>query len=247
MTSLRRRPGARQLQGFSLVELMVSLTIGLLISIASFSAYLGAAGASKMAEAQGRMNEDAQAALIILTQQLRMAGSNPNQADRTDASRHNPLYQPYAGATFSSLPTSFTLSSFSIRGCDGPFQDAITPSSLDQLVCGSELGQPDAVAVSYEADRFNTVATRGSNLPSDCLGHPLRPITASFASGATTAPYYIADNRFYIGASANNVAPSLYCKGNGLDSTPLGGRSQHRDGGRLPERFGNHPTDISGQ
>ena len=133
---MRRRlssPGSRYSHGFSLIELMVSLTIGLIISVAAFAAYLGIAAASRMAEAQGRMNEDAQAALTILTQQLRMAGNNPDQSNRVDnpnptlSSRHNPVYFPtptYAG--FALSPATFTLSSFIIRGCDGTFSNITT-------------------------------------------------------------------------------------------------------------------------
>ncbi|MCL1481797.1 MAG: hypothetical protein MH213_11135 [Marinobacter sp.] len=60
-----------------MIELMISLALGLIILVAVLSAYTGAAAAAKMAEAQGRMYEDGQAALTILTQQLRMAGNNP--------------------------------------------------------------------------------------------------------------------------------------------------------------------------
>ena len=72
---MKRNPPSAALQsGFSLIELMVSMTIGLIIMLAVISAYLGSAGASRTAEAIGRMNEDAQMALTILSQQLRMAG-----------------------------------------------------------------------------------------------------------------------------------------------------------------------------
>jgi type IV pilus assembly protein PilW len=218
MTHGYRLPGVRNQRGFTLIELMVSLTIGLLISVAVFSAYLGAASAARMSEAQARMNEDAQAAMIILAQHLRMAGSNPTQANRTDATHYNPLYLPYTGEEFSSKPTSFALSSFSLRGCDGPFRDVTTTASLDQLVCEPQPDQPAMIAVSYEADRFNTIPTLSGNLPTDCLGNALSPVTAKFDSGATTESYYLADNRFYIGAASNSGAPSLYCKGNGVDS-----------------------------
>ncbi|NDD14198.1 MAG: pilus assembly protein PilW, partial [Betaproteobacteria bacterium] len=60
---------------------MISMTIGLVIMGAALSAYQGTATASRVAEAQSRMNEDAYAALELLSQQIRMAGANPKQAN----------------------------------------------------------------------------------------------------------------------------------------------------------------------
>lgn len=227
MTHHRVAAGSRSCQGFSLIELMVSMIIGLIISIAAVSAYLSASGASRMAEAQGRMNEDAQAALTILTQQLRMAGNNPDQVNRIDnddptlSSRHNPVYLPMP--TSPGFTTTFALTAFGIRGCDGVFSNITAAPALDQLLCAPDDAQPDSIAVSYEADTFNTVPTPG-NLPTDCLGIPLTsntaflPTLASSAAVNATVTYAVADNRFYIGTSA--AIPSLYCKGNGINSTP---------------------------
>ncbi|NMM28349.1 MAG: prepilin-type N-terminal cleavage/methylation domain-containing protein [Glaciimonas sp.] len=226
-------PKSQYLKGFSLIELMISLTIGLIITVAVFSAYIGASGASRMAEAQGRMNEDAQAALIILSQQLRMAGNNPDQASRVDdvdptlansvrSSRHNPVYLPtptYAG--FALSPAAATLSSYRIRGCDGTFSNITTSTNLDNLTCAA--GTTDSIAVSYEADIFNTLPAGG--IPTDCLGQGLSQITATLPTlvgGATVnanVTYYVAENRFYIDTSAS--IPSLYCKGNGGATQPL--------------------------
>lgn len=223
-------PGAFYHRGFSLIELMVSLTIGLLMVTAIFSAYLGTSTASKTADAQSRMNDDAQAALIILTQQLKMAGNNPDRANRIDnddsslSSRRNPLY----GAT--TFPTgTFTTSNFSIRGCNGPFNNTTSAASLDSLDCtGSVTTSPDAIAINYEADSFNTIPTvqASGKLPTDCLGKNLFPISALLPTvvGAgtvsATVTYAMADNRFYIGTSTALGVPSLYCKGNGGGSTP---------------------------
>lgn len=205
--------GAQHLKGFSLIELMVSLAIGLLILAASLSAYLGASKASKLAQAQGHMNEDAQAALNILTQQLQMAGNNPIQAGRTYVSRSNPVYAPTVFAT-----GSYVTSDFAVRGCDGPFSNVTTAARIDDLRC--EDGTSGFVAISYEADVFNTVPT--DNLPTDCLGFKLEKITATFpALPPTTADYYVADNRFYIATAAPRDSPSLYCRGNGVGSTAL--------------------------
>ena len=228
-------PGLQSSQGFSLIELMVSVTIGLIITIAAFSAYLGAATASKIAEAQARMNEDAQAALSILTQQFRMAGNNPERENRIGSSdpmlssRRNPVYAPaYAVATplvqtYGGVTTPFLLSAFAIRGCDGQFSNLTTAARLDDLACVSNTSQPDSIVISYEADLFNTVGT----VPTDCLGNRLPIITAmlpTFTQAGTppvvtsslgVVTYAVAENRFYIGTSRNIVSPSLYCKGNG--------------------------------
>jgi type IV pilus assembly protein PilW len=187
-----------------------------MIAAAAFSAYLGAAGTSKAGEAQGRMNEDAQAAITILTQQLRMAGGNPNQPNRTDKSRRNPVYMPYDLTTFKMAPP---LSTFSIRGCDRTFSDIATATRLDDLNCAAGANvSPDSIAVSYEADTFNTVPT-AANLPTDCLGVKLKEITPDWNDPVTEPSYYVASNLFYIGTSPSIVAPSLYCKGNGVASS----------------------------
>ena len=213
--------GPHQLKGFSLIELMVAMAIGLIIAAASFSAYLGASGASRTAEAQSRMNEDAQAALSVLTQQLRVAGGNPNQPGRTDKSRRNPVYNPYDPATFAVLPLTFALSSFSIRGCDGKFSNIATATGLDDLNCVSGANAlPDSISVSYEADAFNSISTT-AKLPTDCLGVALKKAVATFPLEAPPGPYpyYVANNLFYIGTSGSVLSPSLYCKGNGIAST----------------------------
>lgn len=222
MNQPRLSPAAWRLQGFSLIELIVSMAIGLIVLAATFSAYLSGSGASKIAEAQGVMNEDAQAALSILTQQLRMAGNNPDQPNRTDLSRRNPVY-----AASGYPPSSFETSNFTIRGCDGLFDNSTTANRLDDLQCPAGASTlPDAIALSYEADRFNTVPTVvPSNLPTDCLGVKLKLIIATLpvvgSTGAADAPvsYAVADNRFYIDRLSPGGAPSLYCKGNGDAST----------------------------
>lgn len=221
MTRHRLSSGLRYIKGFSLIELMISMVIGLIIMVAAISAYMGASGASRVAEAQGRMNEDAQAALTILTQQLRMAGNNPDQANRVELSRRNPVY----GAT--TYPTgTFTTSNFIIRGCDGKFSNITTAADLDNLTCVAGTSTlPDSIAINYEADKFNTAPTTGG-VPTDCLGNGLGTITATLptvvgAGTSTTAvTYTVADTRLYIGTSTAIVSPSLYCKGNGGASTP---------------------------
>ena len=229
-------------RGFSLIELMVSLTIGLVIAIAAFSAYLGASSSSKMTDAQSRMNEDGQAALAILAQQLRMTGNNPRQGNRLDPYGRNPVYtdqQPLTHTFVLGTATTFaftlstgtyTLANIRIHGCDGTFANVTsTTATIDSLnrstcVTGTSTTPADSIAVNFEADPYNTIPTSGG-LPTDCLGNGLTPISATLPIVTTTAPptstitYYMAENRFYIGTSAAILSPSLYCKGNGGSGT----------------------------
>ncbi len=230
--------GLRGQLGLSLIELLVSMAIGLIIMVAAISAYLGSAGAGRMAEAQSRMNEDAQAALSILSQHIRMAGNNPDQPNRVDnadptlSSLRNPVY----GVTSLPLAGTHTMSLMAIRGCDGTFTNInstnASTTGIDSLVCvaGGTNTVPDSIAVSYEADRFNTIPT-ASGLPTDCLGNSLPIVTATVstidnAGAVVSSPnntYSVADNRFYVGTAtvAGVVTPSLYCKGNGGSSIPM--------------------------
>jgi type IV pilus assembly protein PilW len=221
--------------GFSLIELMISLTIGLVIAIAAMSAYLGSATASKMSDAQSRMNEDAQAALNLIVQQLRLAGANPVQANRADTFRHNPVFDPtYVGGTstvygtttlaglgITVVPGTYTMSAFPIRGCDGTFSNITSAANLSSLTCaGTTTTLPDSLAVSYEADKFNTIAT-SAGLATDCVGGALSATSATFPSGgSTTATWAVADNRFYVKSSSSGI-PSLYCKGAASSEQPL--------------------------
>ena len=229
MTRHSLSPGSRRSQGFSLIELLVSMTIGLIIVAAAGSAYLGASSAGKVADAQSRMNEDAQAALNILTQHLRMAGNNPIQGGRAAAFRNNPIFDPtYVGGTstaypsmaYTVSPTTYTTSNFSIVGCDGKFSNLTTTTLADLACAGGTTTLPDSIAVSYEADRYNTVPT-AAGLPTDCIGQTLNTVTATFSSPAgTQGTFTVADSRFYIGTSTGIVSPSLYCKGNGGTALP---------------------------
>lgn len=207
-----RHPRLNPMQGLSLIELMVSMVIGLVLMISIVSAYLGSSGASRVAEAQARMNDDAQAALTVLTQQLRMAGNNPKQLNYTAAAPRNPVYS--------------TTATMAVRGCDGTFSDVTTATDIPSLTCAGG-ATPHSIAVSYEADRFNTVPTAVGGTPTDCLGQSLTVINTTTAvwDGAAAVPtnvtYTVADNRLYIGNATVSgvVTPSLFCKGNG-NATP---------------------------
>lgn len=214
-------------RGFSLIELMVSLTLGLVIMTAVLSVYLGASDAGKISDMQSRMNEDGQAALSILSQHIRMAGNNPVQPQRINeltpqkSSLRNPIYQPAPALTNYSVTPNARLTNV-IRGCDGTRQDIKLATDIDQLDCtsGNWISErTDAIVITYEADTKNTlVSTNG--LPTDALGAELPAITVKDMLGADTEKIpdfkiYVADNRFFLSSSVSGSGMSLYGFGNG--------------------------------
>ena len=216
--SANRRSAQR---GVTLIELLISITIGMIIMVAVIGAYIGASGAGRSAEAIGRMNEDGQAALTILTQQLRMAGVNPSQPDRSSAT----LGFSARGNTVP-LHNSVT-NAYAIRGCDLKFSNVTANVTPSGLTCGHATGSagPDSISISYEADRYNTVPTT-AGVPTDCMGSGITPSAANYLKSDGVTPMavtiYEAENRFYIGTSTYVRNPTLYCKGNAtLNEQPL--------------------------
>lgn len=210
-------------QGLSLIELMVSITIGLVLMIAITSAYLGSSNATALAGIQGRMNEDAQAALSILSQHIRMAGNNPRQPNYTEPTIRNPVFDA-------------AVDPYAIRGCKSLPADILAAASVKDLTCSTSTNAVPFIAVRYEADAYNTVPTT-AGVPTDCLGNALTAQTWNptvyrpAASGGTAAnkfqwntnpaTYYVADNRLFVYQAAGSSTSSLYCKGNSATPQPL--------------------------
>lgn len=189
----RSRPRHR---GVTLVELMVSLVIGLVIMLAVSQAYLGASASSRLVETQARMNEDAQTALAVLVQQIKLAGANPLRTDRAAGSVRNPVTATYI-----------------VRGCDTGFSNVTSATAIDNLNCAHAAAStgPDALAISYEADPFNTVRN-ASGEPTDCVGMGLKSTTVSVTTTAgisTNTTMYVASPVYYI--DTTNTPRTLSC------------------------------------
>jgi type IV pilus assembly protein PilW len=202
--NLRRSPASQD--GLTLIELLVSMVIAMIVSLAAASVYLNAAEASRFSDEQQRMHEDAQAALNALTQHLNLAGTNPIQPNRASNFRRNPLTDTMA-----------------VRGCDGVATNITTTGTISSLACAtpSSATEADSIAVRYEADTYNTDSINAR--PTDCLGASLTTATASVSAvsggaiSTVTASFFEAENRFFI--SQQNSVPSLSCHGNGGGSS----------------------------
>lgn len=178
-------PGLRQ-QGFTLVELLISIALGIVVIGAMLVMYTTGASASRYAAAQGQMNEDAQMALSVITQELRKAGYNPRRPTGATSTAVNDLGQGGWG----------------LFACPNGFTDNTT-LLVSGLTCNAG-GSGGALAIVSESDLVSGRNT-AANLPMDCIGVGI----ASQGISITGGNYYTAQSRLYI---ANNA---LNCLGSG--------------------------------
>lgn len=178
--------------GFSLLEVMVSLVIGLVVVGAVLVSYMASGKAGKQQVAYAEMNENAQIALGILSRDLLLAGySNPTGIN---ASAAVPPVKTFS-KNFAGRP---------VFGCDQGF---VTPNTLGAVACGTT-GTP-SLEVAYEADLTNTVPTSSAPTePSDCLGNRL----------SATGAFYVTYNRYYL-SSGSTGRSELHCASAAKDSS----------------------------
>lgn len=178
-----------KMQGFSLVELLVSLVIGLVVVGAVLISYVGSGQTGRLQSAYAEMNENAQIGLSILSRDLLLAG-----------------YAQPTGVT--GIPPnqvfSRTYSGNAVFGCENGF---VSPNTTGAVACNIGAGTP-ALEVVYEADLTNTVPTSGA-VPSDCLGNQLRPVAGTLP-GPPAIDYYHTYNRYYLATGATGRS-ELYC------------------------------------
>ena len=183
-------PLTRRQRGLSLIELMVSLVIGLVVVGAVLAAYVGSGTSSRHTQALTQITEDASVAMNVIRAQLSMAGySRP-----LSVSASNQFTRAYGGPA--------------LYGCDSAFRGMANP--IDALDCDSARSASDSIAMAFEADsgaNGNSVTSGG--IPLDCLGNALP------RSGVPPDDYYLSYSRFYVDQPAGASARGLYCLGPG--------------------------------
>ena len=191
-------------RGRTLLELMISISIGLVVIGAVFVVYLGTTASSRQSSANNRISEDAAIAMAILGNNLRMAGYSPPRA----------LFSPGSAlvdGVKAVVPDRHYVGP-AIRGCDFGFSSAANVA-FDLITCNpSSSPGPAAFVVRYEGDAFNTIPIPISGNPSDCLTNG---ITANTVSTYDATSYKLVESRFSVDTSASNGTPELYCAGSG--------------------------------
>lgn len=168
-------PHRSRQRGVSLIEVLVSLVIGLVVVGAVLLSYITSGQTNRLQAAYSQMNEDAQIGLGILSRDLLLAG-----------------YARPTGWDAATFKFGRTYSGHAVFGCDKGF---VSPTSAGAVVCDAA-GSTPAIEVVYEADLTNTVP-HSSGAPSDCLGAAL----TDQSTGPPAPAIYITHNRYYLAVS----------------------------------------------
>jgi type IV pilus assembly protein PilW len=191
-------PARTRQRGLSLVEILVSLVIGLVVVGAVLLTYLGSGQSSALQTAASQMNEDAQVGLSILARDLMNAGYTlPTGASAATGRLSGP---PPSG----------------VFGCDLGFK---APNKLGELLRADDCataGSSAAIEVVYEADLDNT-SPNANRRPTDCAGRGI-PTTPALSP----APWL--RNRYHIANHGSTGRPELRCASNvpGVGGVALG-------------------------
>ncbi|WP_338845676.1 PilW family protein [Massilia sp. W12] len=116
--------------GFSLIELMISLTIGMLIVLFVVSLYLGGRSSNRQQDDNSRMQEDGRTAMFLIGKSIKQA-----------------WYGQPTSYFIGGLRTD--LQAPGLMGCDGGFS---TPSNLGNATCANAANAPAALQLSYRVD-----------------------------------------------------------------------------------------------
>ncbi|WP_423759287.1 PilW family protein [Burkholderia sp. NLJ2] len=130
----------RRMRAHTLLEVLIAMTVGLLVLAAAGALYHAQRVAQRRAEDGFRMRDAAGTALMLIGQQLQMAG-----------------FRPLDGEGASSLPPVFGCSMARVRG-DGA-----------QVRCEPVRASSDALLIRYVGDTVSTWPTVSGQV-SDCLG-----------------------------------------------------------------------------
>ena len=180
--------------GFTLVEMMVALAIGLAVVGALVAAYLASFASGRHTDAIVQITEDAALALNVMRQQVAQAGySQPRGTGAGAMVLHRfPAISGCEAANFADLGASI----LAADNCRRSDTDPATPDSLEVAFEGSVLAGKASNGILGGA---------GGAQPLDCLGNSF----AKTHDDATGDDYWLNDSKFYVADG------SLHCHGPG--------------------------------
>lgn len=172
-------------QGFTLVELMVSIVISLVLVLFVSSLYISSKGSSRINDDNARLQEDGRYAMGLIGRNLMQAGfGNALTGTTTD----------FAGTDVNGGPLQ------GLRGCDKGFVGPV--AATPDFHCATASDKP-GFEISYRvADLYDSNTGAGA----DCNGQSV---------DETPPAPGIVSNRFFLYTKAGDSVPSLYCNGSG--------------------------------
>ncbi|MES2412331.1 MAG: PilW family protein [Pseudomonadota bacterium] len=212
MNSLKTPSAGQRIiqRGVSLIELMVSITIGVVMLSAILAIFSATSSTGKQSEAATRMSEDAAIAMNYMAGYIRMAGySNPRVNVSESSAR-------FGGSSAGNTDSNF--SGAGIFGCDTGFANpTVAPAANSSIVltCNAATATSTAaISVRFEGDIYNTGS---ATTPTDCLGQAVAATTASgyVPDTGVVTNYALVESRFYVRTGTSSGVSELYCGGNG--------------------------------
>ncbi|SOY48666.1 putative type 4 fimbrial biogenesis pilW-related transmembrane protein precursor [Cupriavidus taiwanensis] len=180
---MSRLPDARssrdRRRGFSLVELMVGMALGLIASAAAGAAFLNAHAAYLATTDRVLIEERGQRALAILSTLLRQSGW-PGE--------------PASGMAGTALPV--------VSGADNCGQPAM---AAVPACARTAVGQSDALLVRFSGSGLPAAPAQPDGTMTDCSGYPV----AASAAGTAPSAGYVAENLLYVAAGTDGVPQLL--------------------------------------
>ena len=175
----------RKITGFTLIELMVSMVISLFLIGGVINIYLTSKQTSEAREELSSIDDNARAAIRILTQTIEHAGyATPVHIDFDD----------YI------VGTGVTVNAGICAGGGGNITDST-------LILDSHDGATDVITVTALAD----AASAGGAISRDCSGQALA-VACQYPNAANLDGTKIY-NSFFIQVPAGETEPSLFCNG----------------------------------
>jgi type IV pilus assembly protein PilW len=165
--AMRRAASFRAQRGRTLIEILVAITIGLMLSVGILSIFSANRQTYRASSDLQRMQAAGQLALDRLAYQVRMAGYGQIIGDFTTVSQ----------------PTSFVGNP--VWACTGGFSDP--REATETPACVNDANRPDSLQIRYQVE---TAAVAGSGESRDCLGFEVPPDGAGLRTAQNR--FYIA-------------------------------------------------------
>lgn len=205
--------GSRSQAGLTLIELLVSLVIGLLLAIVASSTYLYSKQAYNAVSENSQMEENGRLALNLLTRNIQSAGY---VAVNVANGEPVPTGKKLLGCEFGMVNPQGATSRADLEGCLGSLPAGTTPSG--------------SIAMFYQTDAFNTTGAAYQGV--DCIGNT--PVDIATTSGGFVTTTFEIRSFFFITTTT---------VGTPYGTTTMGQLSCATDptGAVTPRAFANQP------